>query len=155
MTRQPALSPKLVHTGDVTDGAAKTLHPASELSDVLDYTAALIAAALLVLIYLGEAGVPRILLALAFSLFVPGRAIVTNWPRMLSWSQVAMPIALSLSLLTLLATITLWAHAWNPLDLFQAEAWLSVAGLCLGLSRRNRQARRAREASHGEVRNDR
>ena len=104
---------------------------------MLDESAALIAAGLLALSYLGESGLPRILLALGFAFFVPGRAIVTNWPRMASWSKVAMPMVLSLALLTLLATITLWAHVWKPMDLFQAEAWLSVAGLCLGIVRRN------------------
>jgi hypothetical protein len=157
MTRQPALLPKLVHTGGMTNGAAETPHPVSELSDILDFTAGLIAGALLTLVYLGEPSVPRTLLTLGFSLFVPGRAIVTNWPRLLSWSQVAVPIILSLSLLALLAMITLWARAWSPLILFQIEAWLSVAGLCLGLARRNRQrrGRQARNPSHGEVRDER
>lgn len=116
----------------------ETPHPWLELDDVLDLAAGLIAVGLLALSYLGESGLLRILLALGFAFFVPGRAIVTNWPRMASWSKVAMPMVLSLALLTLLATITLWAHVWKPMDLFQAEAWLSLVGLCLGIARRNR-----------------
>jgi hypothetical protein len=49
-----------------------------------------------------------------------------------------MPMVLSVALMTLLATITLWTHVWRPMDLFQAVAWLSLVGLCLGITRRNR-----------------
>lgn len=113
--------------------------PASHLGDLLDLSAVVIAGGLLVLSYMGESGPPRILLALGFAFFVPGRAIVANWPRMASWSEVAMPMILSLALLTVLATIALWAHFWKPMDLFQAEAWLSLVGLCLSLVQRNKQ----------------
>ena len=116
----------------------ETPHLVSQLGNVLDLSASLIAASLLALSYADESGLPRILLALAFAFFVPGRAIVTNWPRMASWSEVAMPMVLSLALLTLLAMITLWARVWKPMDLFQVEAWLSLAGLCLGIALRNR-----------------
>jgi hypothetical protein len=112
-------------------------NPRPGLDNALDLSAGLIAVGLLTLSYLSESGLLRILLAVGFVFFVPGRAIVTNWPRMTSWSKVAMPIVLSLALLTLLATITLWANVWKPMDLFQAEAWLSLAGLCLGIARRN------------------
>ena len=68
-----------------------TAHSACRLGDVLDLSAGLIAVGLLALVYLGASGFLRILLALAFTFFVPGRAIVTNWTRMASWSRVAMP----------------------------------------------------------------
>lgn len=110
-----------------------------QLGGVLDVAAAVVAAGLLGLFYAGESGLLRILLALGFAFFVPGRAIVTNWPRMASWSEVAMPLVLSLAVLTLVATTTLWAHFWKPTDLFQVEAWLSIAGLCSGVERRSRQ----------------
>jgi hypothetical protein len=87
---------------------------------------------------LGRGRKPAVLLAPAFTFFVPGRVIVTNWTRMASWSRVAMPTVLSLSRLTLVATIALWAHAWKPMDLFQVEAWVSLAGLCFDIPRRNR-----------------
>lgn len=61
-----------------------------------DLSAVLIAVGLLALSYLRESGLPRILLALGFAFFVPGRAIVTNWSRMVSWSEVAMLMALAL-----------------------------------------------------------
>lgn len=109
------------------------------LGNLLDLSAILIAIGLLTLSVAGESGLPRILLAVAFTFFVPGRAIVTNWPRMERWSQVAMPMVLSLALLALLATITLWAHEWKPMDLFEAEALLSLAGLGLGIALRSRR----------------
>jgi uncharacterized membrane protein len=122
----------------MTGAVEETRYQGSELDDVLDVSAGLIAAGLILLSYLGDSGLLRILLALGFVFFVPGRAIVTNWPRMASWSKLAMPIVLSLAILTLAATVTLWAHVWKPMDLFQAEAWLSEAGLLLGIARRNR-----------------
>jgi hypothetical protein len=117
----------------------QTTHSVSRPDNVIDLSAGLIAVGLLALVYLGASGIPRILLALGFAFFVPGRAVVTNWPRMSDWSEVAMPMVLSLALMALLATITLWAHVWRPMALFQAVAWLSLAGLCLGIARRNRR----------------
>jgi hypothetical protein len=56
-----------------------------------------------------------------------------------SWSEVAMPMVFSHAILALLAAITLCAHVWGPVDLFRAEAWLSIAGLSVGLARRSRR----------------
>jgi hypothetical protein len=121
---------------EVTGEVRQTTRSASRPDNVIDLSAGLIAVGLLVLVYLGASGIPRILLALGFTFFVPGRAVVTNWPRMSGWSEVAMPMVLSLAFMALLATITLWSHVWRPMDLFQAVAWLSLAGLCLGIARR-------------------
>ena len=112
---------------------------ASPRGNALDLPAALVAAGLLAVSYAGASGLPRILLALGFTFFVPGRAIVTNWPRMASWSEVAMSVIFSLAAVTLLATVMLWAHAWRPLGLFRVEAWLSLAGLCWGIAHRHRR----------------
>jgi uncharacterized membrane protein HdeD (DUF308 family) len=107
------------------------------LSDVLDLLAALVALGLLTLIFADRAGVPRILLTLGFAFFVPGRAIVTNWPRVAAWSEAATAMVLSLGVLILLATITLWAHLWHPAGLLQVEALLSLALLGFGSARRH------------------
>jgi hypothetical protein len=50
-----------------------------------------------------------------------------------------MPIVFSLALLTLVAMVTLWAHYWHPLGLFQVEAGLSLAALVTGIARRHRR----------------
>jgi hypothetical protein len=110
-------------------------------SDALDLLAALLTAGLLALVYEGGPGPARVLLALGFTFYVPGRAIVSNWPLVDGWSAAAMSMVLSLAALTLAATITLWARAWRPLDLFQAEAWLSLACLAIGVARRHRISR--------------
>ena len=79
----------------------------------------------------------RLLLAVAFTFFVPGRAIVSNWPRMARWSGVGMSIVFSVGVLTLLATVALWAGWWHPLALFLIEAIVSLAGLANGIVRRH------------------
>jgi hypothetical protein len=80
----------------------------------------------------------RLVLTLLFTFFVPGRAIVSNWPRMARWSGVGMSIVFSLGTLTLLATLTLWIRLWNPLALFMAVAVVSLSGLIIGIARRQR-----------------
>ena len=129
---------KLVHTEKVATEVHQTPHRVTQLDVVMDVSSCLVAVGLLAVSYAGQSGLARVLLALAFTFFVPGRAIVTNWPQMAGWSGVAMPIVFSLALLTLVATVSLWAHIWYPMDLFQIEAWLSLAGLCFGVARRNR-----------------
>lgn len=94
----------------------------------------------MLIIDVGRPGAPRILLALAFVFFVPGRAIVSNSPQLAPWSEAAMAIVLSLAVLALAATITLWAHQWHPLGLFEVEAAVSIAGLIVGTARRHVRA---------------
>lgn len=119
-------------------GYPGTLSPTAQRAELLDVTGALIAVILLVLVRTGQPGSLRVLLTLGFTFFVPGRAIVTNWPRMARWSGVGMSMVLSLAVLTLLATTFLWAHLWQPVVLFQAEAVLSLAGLAVGVVRRRK-----------------
>jgi hypothetical protein len=114
------------------------LSPAAQRAELLDLAGALVAVVLLVLVLRGQPGPVRLLLTLGFTFFVPGRAIVTNWPRMARWSAAGMSMVLSLAVLTLLATTFLWAHLWQPVVLFQAEAVLSLAGLTVGVVRRRK-----------------
>lgn len=130
---------ELVHTEEVATEVHQTPHRVTQLDVVLDVCSCLVAVSLLAVLYAGQSGPARVLLALGFTFFVPGRTIVTNWPQMAGWSALAMPIVFSLALLTLIATISLWAHVWYPMDLFQIEAWLSLVGLCFGVARRNRR----------------
>jgi hypothetical protein len=119
-------------------GYPGTLAPAARRAEVLDVLAAVIAVALLVLVAADASGPLRILLVLAFTFFVPGRAIITNYPRMARWSDLGTSIVVSLGVLAFLATVTLWARFWHPLALFQVEAVLSLAGLAVGIVRRRR-----------------
>jgi hypothetical protein len=105
--------------------------------------AAAIAVLLLVLAFAGLTGPARLLLTAAFTFFVPGRAIVSNWSRMAGWSDIGMSIALSLGVLTLFATVSLWARVWHPLGLFQIEAVASLIGLGVAVARRRAQADRS------------
>lgn len=120
--------------------------PATRRDDGLDAVAGLLAIALVVLVDGQWSGPVRLLLTVGFACYVPGRAIVSNWPRMARWSGVAMPMVFSLAVLTLLAMIMLWAGTWHPLSLFEAEAWLSVAGLAVGVVRRHRSGTGVRPA---------
>ena len=119
-------------------GYRGTLAPAARRAEVLDVLAAVIAVALLALVAANASGPLRILLVLAFTFFVPGRAIITNYPRMARWSDLGTSIVVSLGVLAFLATVTLWARFWHPLDLFKVEAVLSLAGLAVGIVRRRR-----------------
>lgn len=109
---------------------------------MLDLLAAVVAIGLLTLVAADRHGVPRILLSLVFLCFVPGRAVVSNWPRLAQWSEAAMSLVLSLTVLALTATVTLWAHRWHPLGLFEVEAVASLAALIVGALRRRARAAR-------------
>lgn len=124
-SRQPGESPQ-----------GTPLRPPRWQRDAIDAVAGLIAVGLLVVVFGQWLGPVRLLLSVGFTFFVPGRAIVTNWPRMARWSEFAIPIVFSLAILTLLAMITLWANSWHPVGLFEIEAWLSLAGLGVGIARR-------------------
>jgi uncharacterized membrane protein len=107
-------------------------------AELLDFLAVLVAVGLLLLVSIDGGAVARLVLTLVFTFFVPGRAIVSNWPRMADWSDVGMSIALSLAVLVVLATCTLWVRFWHPLGLFQVEAVLSLIGLGVAIIRRRR-----------------
>ena len=125
--------------------------------------AALIAVALLALTLQERSGVPRLILALAFVAYVPGRAIMSNWPSFARWSEAALSMICSVVVLGLVAAVALWSRFWHPVGIFQAEAAISLAGLALGAARRHRHrpsiverdllatasSRRSRRASNG------
>jgi uncharacterized membrane protein len=114
-----------------------SLMDAEQRAQVLDVVAAGIAIMLLIFVLAGRTGEPRLLLTVLFTFFVPGRAVVSNWPRMAGWADMAMCIAISLGTLVLLALVTLWLRAWHPESLFVAEALLSLVGLGTGFFRRH------------------
>lgn len=109
----------------------------SNADDAADLLSALTTVCLLAVIYAGWSGTFRTSLLLVFTFFIPGRAVVTNWRGLTPSPKFALPIVFSLGILTSLAMISLWLHAWAPLALFQAEAWLSIFGLSAGVIRRH------------------
>ena len=121
--------------------SAEIRQSAARQADILDVTAIVLSVLLVALVFVGWSGPLRVLLTVAFAFFVPGRAIVGNWPRMGQWSEAAMSMVLSLAVLVLLTTVMLWIHAWHPLGLFQAVAGLSLVGLIIGMARRHRRTR--------------
>jgi uncharacterized membrane protein len=116
----------------VFDAPAET-----QLGDVLDLLAATITISVLVVSVTGHSGLPRIVLTTAFSFFAPGRAIVSNWPMLATWSQAAMSMILSVTVLALIATLVLWEHAWNVPAIFRTEAALTLVALAVGIGRRH------------------
>jgi uncharacterized membrane protein len=114
--------------------------PAAQLHDLADLAAIVVAVGLAGLVVEGGSGIARVLLALAFASFVPGRAVVSNWPRLARWSEFGMSVVLSLAIMTLVAMVALWAHAWHPLGLFLIEAVLSAMALVAGMLRRHQRA---------------
>ena len=121
----------------MSTGNSVTLTPPRR-AEVLDLLAALVALALLVFVFASGTGSARLLLTLVFTFFVPGRAIVSNWPRLADWSDLGMSIVLSLAVLVLPATVSLWMHFWHPVGLFKLEAVLSLIGLGVAILRRRR-----------------
>ena len=108
-----------------------------DLTDwLLDAGSIVVTVALLVLVTFGVNGLGRILLALAFISYVPGRAVVTNWPDARERSAVALPIALSFALWTVPAVLILWVHVWEPTLLFYLIAVASIGALVVARRRR-------------------
>lgn len=108
----------------------------SHQGDLLDLLAVLIAGGLVALTVAGHSSTPRILLTLAFTFYVPGRATVANWPWLARWSEAGMAVVLSVALLSLVAALALWAHAWHPVGLAQIEAAICIAALVAATVRR-------------------
>jgi hypothetical protein len=132
----------------VSPRSAVPLAPAVRRAERLDLLACGIALGLIVLVAVDFWSALRLVLALLFTFYVPGRAVVSNWPRVARWSGIGMSVVFSLSILTLLATVTLWIGFWHPLGLFVVEAVISLAGLANGIvTRRQLAVRRAQAAA--------
>ena len=128
----------LVQTWGMFSRYPRIIRPVAQWAEVLDLVAAIMAVSLIAIIYLNRVGAGRIVLVLGFIFFVPGRAIVANWPRMARWSEAAIPMVISLAVTGLVATVSLWVHFWRPLQIFEVEAWLSLAALVFSIMRRRR-----------------
>jgi hypothetical protein len=106
--------------------------------NMIDMGCVAIAVAVAVAVATGERSAFRVVVGVVFALYVPGRSVVSNWPRMASRSNVAASVLISLSILTLLATVTLWAGYWHPLGLLEFECGASGVALFTALLRRRR-----------------
>ena len=104
------------------------------LVDALDVAGATVAVILLALVAGGATGPARILLALAFTTFVPGWAILDWVPIGHGMTRVALAVAVSLALCTGAAQAVLWLHVWQPLAVFYVLAPLSAAALLAHLA---------------------
>ncbi len=106
---------------------------------VIDAACAVVTGALLSLTAVGSVGLVRVLLSFAFAVYVPGWAVVANFTPLMRASRSALPVVVSLTVLTAFATVTLWLHAWHPLQLFDIEAGTSIALIGLAAIRRARR----------------
>lgn len=105
----------------------------------IDMACAVVTGALLFMSAVGWEGLARVLLTFAFAVYVPGWAIVANCGPRMRASRTAVPVLVSVSVLTAAATITLWLHAWHPLQLFDIEAGVSIALMSVAAIRRERR----------------
>ncbi len=117
---------------------AVVLHETDRGSRVIDAACVVVTGALLTLTAVGWVGLGRVLLTFAFTVYVPGWAIVSNLMPKKPASRTALPVLVSVTLLTAAATVTLWLHAWHPLQLFDFEAGASVALIGVAATRRER-----------------
>ena len=101
-----------------------------------DVASLIVIGALGALVALGVKGPARIVLALLFVAYVPGRAVVANWPSARARSAFALPMVLSLAIVALVSTVGLWLDGWYPTYQFIGEAALSAAAIATALVRR-------------------
>ncbi len=101
-----------------------------------DVVSLIVIGALGALVALGVKGPARIVLALLFVTYVPGRAVVANWPSARARSAFALPMVLSLAIVALVSTVGLWLDGWYPTYQFIGEAALSAAAIATAFLRR-------------------
>ena len=106
---------------------------AFDASDLLDLLCVAVTATVAVAVLTKNESAVRAIAALFFAAFVPGRAVVTNWPGIATRAPVALSVFFSLVLLTLFATVTLWLGFWHPLGLLVVECIISIVALLIGI----------------------
>jgi uncharacterized membrane protein len=113
-------------------------HSGDRGARMIDAACAVVTGVLLSLTVVGWVGLARVLLTLAFAVYVPGWAVVANCTPKMRASRTALPVLVSVTLLTVMATVTLWLHVWHPLQLFDVEAGASIALISVAAIRRER-----------------
>jgi uncharacterized membrane protein len=106
--------------------------------DLIDMGCVAVTVAVAVAVAAGERNAFRAVVGVVFALYVPGRSIVSNWPTVAARSNIAASVLFSLSILTLLATLTLWAGYWHPLGLLEIECVPVGVALVTAVVRRRR-----------------
>jgi hypothetical protein len=106
--------------------------------DLVDAVCLVVTVVTAVAVGVNERNPVRALAAVCFTVFVPGRAIVSNWQSLGERSTSALSVLLSLTALTLAATVTLWIGFWRPLGLLEVECAVSAAALVAAILRRRR-----------------
>ena len=120
--------------------ATTVQHNDNRAARAIDMACAVVTGALLTLTAMGWVGFARILLTFAFAVYVPGWAVVANCAPMVRGSRLALPVLVSVTLVTAAATVTIWLHVWHPVQLFDIEASASIA--LIGIAAVRRESRR-------------
>jgi len=115
---------------------------------LLDLASLAVTLVLIVVVAFDLRGPGRILLAVAFVTYVPGRAVLTMWSAARERSDIALPVILSIALLIMATVLTLWVHVWEPEALFFLIAVVSACALGAALLRRLRAAMSAPRATN-------
>ena len=137
---------------DVPQPDATDTRMGFEGSDLIDAACLAVIAVLTVAVLVDERNAVRVLAAIAFTLFVPGRAVISNWPILSTRSPITASILFSLAILTFVATITLWSDLWHPIGLLEVECVISAAALITAMLRRRSAAQgpEAIESQNGQ-----
>jgi O-antigen ligase len=117
------------------------IRPDLVVDDLIDVACIAVTAAVAVAVAIDERGAIRAVAALAFTLFVPGRCIVSNWSSMAARSLVAASVLLSLAILTLVATVALWMNVWRPLGMLEVDCAIATTALFAAILRRRWKVR--------------
>jgi uncharacterized membrane protein len=125
---------------DGPDALAPPTAAAPRVHDVMDIGSLFVAVALFTVLVAGGTSAVRDVTGAAFTVFVPGWAVVSNLTT-LRRPYAGLAVVLSLALLALVATVTLWAHLWHPVGLAEVECVVASALLVLSLVRRGRARR--------------
>lgn len=118
-----------------------TLSSGAWQARLIDASCIAVTVALLSLVAAGWVGLARVLLTLAFAVYVPGWAVVGYCMPDKRGSQAALPVLVSVTLLTASGTFTLWLHVWNPMLMFDILAGASILLISATAIRRERTTR--------------
>ncbi len=118
---------------------AAVQHSSDREAHVIDAACAVVTGALLSLTALGWIGLARVLFTFAFAVYVPGWSVIANCMPKLRASRTALPVLVSVAILTAAATVSLWLHAWHPLQLFDVEGGASIVLIGVAAIRREKR----------------